>query len=194
MLRPDFMAVVGLVVVAASTPGPNNLIVLRAATRSGMAGAMPAIAAIVLGGQALLALVSLGADAVLAAAPPLRVLLTLGGSAYLAWLGLRLASRSPARAKAADDALPSRPVALFCFQFLNPKAWVMVVTAIAAAPGATLEVAAVFAIVPAVCLTLWSALGAAMASLLSRATVALWFDRVMGALLVTSAIVLAVES
>jgi threonine/homoserine/homoserine lactone efflux protein len=71
----------------------------------------------------------------------------------------------------------------------------MVVTATAAAPAlAFWQLAAVFTVVPAACLILWSASGAALSRLLARPAVATWFDRSMGALLVASAVALAVQS
>src|SRR5262249_33886110 len=42
--------VAGLVAIAAVTPGPNNFIVLRAASQAGIRGAWSAIAGVVLGG------------------------------------------------------------------------------------------------------------------------------------------------
>ena len=48
-------AVCGLLCVAAITPGPNNLVVLRASSQGGIRAALPAIAGIVLGGLLLLA-------------------------------------------------------------------------------------------------------------------------------------------
>jgi threonine/homoserine/homoserine lactone efflux protein len=193
----DMMAIAGLVVVAAITPGPNNFIVLRAAGRAGIAAAVPAIAGVVTGGLVLLALVTAGAGAVLAAEPRLRAVVAVGGSLYLSWLGLRLvrgrAGRDPA--PPGDAALPSGALGVFWFQLVNPKGWVMVMTASAASSSSGFwSLLAVFAVVPAVCLTLWAAFGSAMAGLLARPRFAARFDRAMGALLIASAVALAVQN
>jgi len=193
------MAVTALVLVAAITPGPNNLVVLRAAARSGIAAAAPAIIGIVTGGLVLLGLVAGGAGAAFAAEPRLRTAIAIGGSLYLSWLGLRLmrvrGGRGAGPARSDDVALPAGALALFGFQFLNPKGWMMVLTATAAAPGVAFwHLAALFAIVPAVCLTIWSGFGSAMARHLARPRTAAWFDRAMGALLLASAIALMVEA
>ena len=48
-----------LVFAAAITPGPNNFLVLRIALENGVRAALPAIAGVVLGGLAMLALAQL---------------------------------------------------------------------------------------------------------------------------------------
>ena len=84
------LAACGLLCVAAITPGPNNLVVLRAAGHAGLRGALPAIVGIVCGGLLLLAVTALGAGAVLAAHPPLRRWAGAIGALYLIWLGISL--------------------------------------------------------------------------------------------------------
>lgn len=191
----QLVAVAALVLVAAVTPGPNNLVVLRAAAGAGLVGALPAIAGILAGSLALLALVAAGAGAAFAAEPRLRAAIAIGGSLYLAWLGVRLLRARRGRDAGGQRAPLDGALALFAFQFLNPKAWLMVVTATAAAPAlAFWQLAAVFTVVPAACLILWSASGAALSRLLARPAVATWFDRSMGALLVACAVALAVQS
>ncbi len=53
----------GAIAAAALTPGPNNFVVMRTAARGGLAGALSAIAGVVLGSLALLAVVVAGAGA-----------------------------------------------------------------------------------------------------------------------------------
>lgn len=186
------IGVVSLVLVAAITPGPNNFVVLRAAARGGLTAALPAIASIVAGSLALLAVVGGGAGAVFAAEPRLRTLVTVGGCAFLAWLGIGLVR---ARGGSTAQHAPTGVVALFGFQLLNPKGWIMVLTATSAASGvAWWHLAAIFAIVPALSLLVWSMVGSVLAQALSRPSVAACFDRAMGLLLVVSAIALALDA
>ena len=186
------LGVSGLVLVAAITPGPNNLVILREAARAGVTGALPAIAGIVAGSVALLAAVLAGAGAAFEAEPRLRSIIGIAGCLYLAWLGIRLLRSRGSQAAAGQ--LPTGAPALFGFQFLNPKGWVMVLTATSAAPGAPLwHLAALFALIPLLCLLAWALLGSAISSALARPAVAVWFDRAMGALLLTSAIALAAD-
>jgi threonine/homoserine/homoserine lactone efflux protein len=189
--RTEMLAVTVIVLVAAITPGPNNLVVLRAAARGGAGAAISAIVGIVTGGLVLLGIVVAGAGVVFAAEPGLRLAVTIGGCSYLSWLGLCLIRG--AGAKGAEAVRPEGALALFGFQFLNPKAWMMALTT-GVADIALWQLAAVFVIVPVACLTLWAACGAALTGVLARPSAAARFDRAMGALLVVSAIGLAVTA
>ena len=189
----SLLAVTVIMLVAAITPGPNNLVVLRAAARGGARAAIPAIAGIVTGGLVLLGIVVAGGGAVFAMEPGLRLSVTFGGCTYLSWLGLRLIRG--AGSPSVHSAQPEGALALFGFQFLNPKAWMMVLTTTAAAPDLAIwQLAAVFVIVPVACLTVWAAGGAALTGFLARPTAAARFDHAMGALLVVSAIGLALNA
>ncbi|MEJ7600065.1 MAG: LysE family translocator [Kofleriaceae bacterium] len=189
----SILAVIFIMLVAAITPGPNNLVVLRAAARGGARAAIPAVVGIVTGGLVLLGIVVAGAGAVFAVEPGLRIAVTIGGCGYLSWLGLRLIRG--ASEKAAEAARHEGALALFGFQFLNPKAWMMVLTTTAADANIALwQLAAVFVIVPFACLALWAGCGAALTGYLARPRAAARFDRAMGVLLVVSAIGLALSA
>lgn len=189
----------GLIFVAAITPGPNNLVVMRAAAHEGFAGALPAIAGIVAGGLAMLALVMAGTGFAVAVEPRMTAVITLCGGAYLCWLGGSLVvgsfASSHTRDSASKSALPTRAAALFGFQFLNPKSWVMVLTVATAVRDeqparAFLSLATLFTVIPALCLALWCALGLLAAPYLDRVWVRDWLDRAMGVLLFVSAALL----
>lgn len=191
------VGIAGLIAVAAITPGPNNLVVMRAAAQAGVIGALPAIAGILAGGLTMLALAMAGAGMLFAHEPRLYLAVAIGGAAYLCWLGARLVVDSlvPSRVQHATPALPTGTAALFAFQFLNPKSWVMVLTVTAAVQGADSAhrwwlTAALFTVIPALCLALWSLLGASMAGALHRPAVRGWVDRILGLLLVASALLL----
>jgi threonine/homoserine/homoserine lactone efflux protein len=185
-------AIIVLVLVTAITPGPNNLIVLRAATRSGVMSAVPSILGIVLGSLGLLALVFAGAGAAFEAEPRLRAAVTIGGCVYLCWLGVNVirGSASAPSMEPGSDAVRGM-ASMFLFQFLNPKGWVMVLTASSVAGARFWQLAIVFAVIPTVCLGIWAVLGAGMSRALRRPMVTAWFDRAMGILLVVSAAAIA---
>jgi threonine/homoserine/homoserine lactone efflux protein len=192
----DLFAPAGLLLAAAITPGPNNLVVLRIASQAGVRAALPAIAGIVAGSLALLALAVSGLAAVAAAHPAWRAWLGAGGAAYLGWLGLRLlaAALRDTSAAAAADVLPGTALGLLGFQLLNPKAWVTTLTVVAAwgASGTRgwLPLAALFAAIPFGCLLLWSACG----RWLTHPRLRRGLDAAMGALLLASAGLLLIES
>ncbi|MHB1058925.1 MAG: LysE family translocator [Rhodanobacter sp.] len=193
------LAAAGLLCMAAITPGPNNLAVLRAAGHAGLRGAMPAIAGIVCGGLLLLAVTALGAGTMFAAYPPLRRWTGVLGSLYLAWLGvsLCLAGMRPKHSAAAAMALPAGMLGLAGFQFLNPKSWVIVLTVLAAMPATGLRdylsLAGLFVLIPTLCLLLWAVLGAWLARWLLRPAARRAADIAMGVLLVACALLLLIE-
>lgn len=199
----DLLAsIAALVGVGAITPGPNNFAVLNVAARSGVARAMPAIAGVVLGSLALFLLVATGAGALFDAQPGLRMVICVGGCAYLGYVGIRLVAgsfRGSADEVRGDAALPSDALGLFGFQFLNPKGWSLVLTATSAAQASANGIvdwaylAAIFVGIPAACLLLWSLFGSLFTAHLRRPRFRARFDGAMGCTLLASAVLLLVE-
>ena len=192
------IAAAGILLVGAITPGPNNFVMMTAGARAGIAGAFAALAGIILDTLAMTAIVVFGAGAAFAAEPRLRIAITAAGCLYLAWLGLSLLAASDATAASAsprETRLPSHVAGLFFFQFLNPKAWAMVLTVtsgVHSGLGATRIglLVALIVLIPAVCLALWAWLGVLMTQRLTRPRASIWFQRSMGVLLVVSAFLL----
>lgn len=185
-------AIAGLLLVAAITPGPNNIVVMHAAI-PGVRRALPAIAGVLLGGLAMLALVNIGLGTLLIRWPALRLLTATGGATYLAWLGWML-TRAAGNARG-DTPLPSGLAGLFGFQFLNPKAWVMLLTVTAALPArgpwpAFTRLAPLFVVISGLCLLLWAITGRALARHVARSATRVWIDRALGVLLIASALLL----
>jgi threonine/homoserine/homoserine lactone efflux protein len=193
----SLFAMAGLLCVAAITPGPNNLVVLRAGMQSGLGGALPAIAGVVLGGLLMLVVIALGADGLFTAHPSFQRWIAAAGALYLAWLGMALVVRAVmanGRDSATAHALPVGTIGLIGFQFLNPKSWVMVLTALAMQPAGGLQgylpLAGLFVLVPSLCLLFWAAFGAWLARWLVRPAVRRGVDAAMGALLVACVVFL----
>jgi threonine/homoserine/homoserine lactone efflux protein len=193
------LAAAGVVFVAAVTPGPNNVAVLRAA-RGGVIAALPTIAGVVLGSLLLLTLAASGVGVLLGDSPAARFALTVAGCTYLAWLGARLAAGPGGdRDDPAVDGGPVGFAGLLVFQLVNPKAWVLTLSAVAAVPPGRsplelgLALAPIFVVVPAVCLLLW-ALGGTLLARHATKPLARRIDRVLGAALFVSALLLLVEA
>jgi len=191
-----FGAIALLIFVSAITPGPNNLIVLGKATAQGAKAAAPAVLGIVAGGMAMIALAQLGLAALVFDHARLFAVVLFAGCAYLAWLGISMIVHARA---AADATLPTTTKAagalgLFAFQFANPKAWVLVLTAASAASAAHVAAStliALFAAISLASLWTWALLGQAMQRWKRHSPVRVWFERSMGALLLASTLVLA---
>ena len=198
-MMETLIPVAGIVAVAAITPGPNNFIVMAAA-RSGAHAAVPAAAGVVAGTLALLSVAWTGAGAAFHAAAWLRPAMTLAGASYLCWLGGCLMwharSKLPDGGVPAKVHLPSSGLGVAAFQFLNPKSWVLVLTATAAMarePAAAFVLAAIFVAVTLPCLALWAVTGSVIAERLTHPAAKAWFERSMGALLICSALLLVFQ-
>ncbi len=195
-------ALCSLLCVAAITPGPNNLVVLRASSQGGVRAALSTIAGIVLGGLLLLAVIAFGTGPLFMARPGWQRAVAAAGAIYLAWLGVAMLRSGLAARHAvtpiAGPPLPAGVAGLVGFQFLNPKSWVMVLTALAALPPDGLHsyvtLAAMFVLIPTPCLLLWAALGAALSQWMDRPAIRRGVDVAMGTLLVGCAGLLLVEN
>jgi threonine/homoserine/homoserine lactone efflux protein len=193
-----------LIFVAAITPGPNNLIVLRIAAGQGLRSALPAMAGVVVGGLAMFLLGQIGLAALVHEHPWLSTAMMTCGAAYLAWLGIDLVRSSFVTLSPSaplNRNLPQGAFALLAFQFANPKSWILVLTVTAAAQSAaavqsvttTVALVALFVVIPCGCLLAWAALGRAAARMILNPTSRARFDRAMGSLLAASAIFLLIH-
>lgn len=192
MIPNALAATAGLLLVAAITPGPNNLAVLRAAEMGGAYQAWPAIAGITLGGTAML-VVTITVGSPLAEWAYIRAGVAAGGAAYLAWLGLAMIFEPGGQPE--RRSLPVGFFALFGFQFLNPKSWVMVLSLVTAFPPMPMHLTFAwlvpfFLVIPTACLLLWAAAGVRLATHLRTPKSKRHFDQLMGVALVTSAALL----
>jgi len=188
--------VIGLLFAAAITPGPNNVIVMEAGARGGIAAALGATLGVVAGSLVLLTLVWLGVGAAMQAWPGLQVALGIGGGAYLTWLGVLLIRAAGSPPDASKPVLPATVGGIAAFQLMNPKAWVLVTTAAAAMPAENdvVTLAVLIGIVTSICLTAWGAAGAFFSQLLARPVARRWFDRIMGALMAVFALRIAIDA
>lgn len=193
------IACASLIALGAITPGPNNFAVVQIAVTEGVRSAIPAMAGIVLGGLAMLALGQVGLAALIDSHAWTRTAIAVVGGAYLVWLGLALVWRSFQPSAQPERGAPDGLLALFVFQFTNPKSWTLVLTVSAAASSATDGVGrfaatatlfALFLTIPSIALIAWAALGHFIAPLLQESVARARFDRAMGLLLAASALAL----
>jgi threonine/homoserine/homoserine lactone efflux protein len=188
----SLLPVIGVLFAAAITPGPNNIIVMQAGAR-GMATALGAVLGIVSGSMLLLIFTWFGFGLATSLVPAFTLVLHVLCGAYLAWMGFALLTRE--QTTTADGALPSTPLGIAIFQLLNPKAWILVAAAFAAMPAekSFIVLAILIAAVTSVCLFLWALAGTAAARLFARPEARRVIDRVLGAVLMLSAVSIAAD-
>lgn len=194
MSAETFVALVAFAFVSSITPGPNNFMLLASGVNFGFRRTIPHMVGIGVGFFSLLMGVGLGLGALLEAYPQLHTTLKLAGGAYLLWLAFKIArSRSMSSGGTGRD----RPMTFFeaaAFQWVNPKAWIMAVTAMAiyTSPStpylSVLLVATAFALVNFPSVSTWAGFGTALRGFLSDPVRLKWFNIVMGVLLAASVV------
>ena len=185
------LALVVFAFVTSITPGPNNLMLLASGVNFGFRRTIPHMLGIAAGFLSLLLAVGFGLGALLQSAPWAYVGLKIAGGAYLVYLAWRLAfSRALGEAKTGARPLGFAGAALF--QWVNPKAWVMALAAMAAYTSADnytwsiLVVGIVFTAVNLPSVSAWAGFGTALRSWLADPRRLRSFNIAMGVLLVLS--------
>lgn len=124
-----FATLLGFAILTCGTPGPNNLMLTASGANFGARRTLPHLLGVSFGQPVLQLVLALGLYPLFEQWPLLRLALQVFGSAYLLWLALRIAlAGSPA-----DPAQRGRPLNFvegIGFQFINPKAWMMGISAI----------------------------------------------------------------
>lgn len=183
-------ALLGFAFVMTATPGPNNLMLMASGANFGFRRTMPHMLGILGGVSVMALLVGTGLMALFEALPVLNLALKVLSIAYLLWLAAKIATAAPLEGKGAD----SRPMTFLqaaMFQWVNPKAWAMCLSAVALyAPDRSLlslvMVAGAFAIVCLPTISVWAWFGTVMRRWLSNTARFRAFNVAMAALLVGS--------
>ncbi|CAN7352613.1 LysE family translocator [Rhizobium sp. LjRoot98] len=173
------------------TPGPNNMMLFASGVNFGFSRTIPHMLGIGAGFLSLLIAVGLGLGALLHSVPMLYTGLKFAGGAYLVWIAWKIGtSRTLSEGKA--GAAPMTFLQAAAFQWINPKAWVMAVTAMAtytseqAYLASVLIVGVIFAIVNVPSVSTWAGFGSALRQWLSEPARLKWFNITMAVLLVLS--------
>jgi threonine/homoserine/homoserine lactone efflux protein len=183
-------ALLGFAFVATVTPGPNNLMLMASGANFGFRRTLPHMLGIT-GGVSVMALfIGAGLMALFDAVPALNLVLKVLSVGYLLWLALKIATAAPIEERGSDNR-PMTFVQAATFQWVNPKAWAMCLSAITLyAPDRSLLsvviVAGAFALVCFPAISIWAWLGTVVRQWLSNAARLRIFNLTMAALLVAS--------
>ena len=198
-MRTDVLAAMAaFCFVSGVTPGPNNLMLMTSGVNFGFRRTLPHLLGVVLGFCLMVALVGLGLGAIFTRFPALLPVMRYLGAAYMLWLAWKIANAGPVREGQARGA----PLGFFgaaAFQWINPKAWVMAVSALTAysvVDDYRLNVVLVALAYLAVGLPgsgSWALLGSAMRRALSNPTIARLFNLTMALLLLASIVPVLAE-
>jgi threonine/homoserine/homoserine lactone efflux protein len=192
MTNDLLLALIVFAFVTSITPGPNNFMLLASGVNFGFRRTIPHMLGIGGGFLSLLLGVGFGLGALLTAYPSLHLALKLAGGAYLLYLAWRIAMSRSLSEKDGNTARPMTFLEAAAFQWVNPKAWVMAVTAMAvyADPAApflsVLVVALAFALVNLPSVSTWAGFGMALRGFLADPVRLKWFNIAMGVALAVS--------
>lgn len=123
------VAIASFAFVTSATPGPNNIMLTASGANFGFVKTIPHIAGIVAGVALLNLCIGLGLGALFQQFPIFQQLLKVAGSAYLLWLAFKLLKFSYVSDSADNNKKPFSFFQALSFQSINPKAWVMVISA-----------------------------------------------------------------
>ncbi len=121
-------ALLGFAIATSCSPGPNNLMVMASGANFGLRKTLPHMLGIAVGFCALIFVMGIGLMVVFEKFPMIQNVLLVLSIAYLLWLAWKIASAKPAN-KAQGGSRPFSFLQAVSFQWVNPKAWAMAVSA-----------------------------------------------------------------
>ncbi|WP_394249272.1 LysE family translocator [Vibrio profundi] len=125
-----FFSVTLFAIVMTGTPGPNNVMLTASGANFGYKRSIPHFIGIGIGLVSLIILNGVGLGVLFQTYPIIQQVLKVLGSAYLLYLAWKIASSRLDSTDAAKVAKPMTCLQAMLFQYLNPKSWVMSITAV----------------------------------------------------------------
>lgn len=177
--------------VSSITPGPNNLMLMASGANFGYRKTLPHIMGVWIGFTVMIILVGVGIVQVFDAYPQSYQVLKVLSVVYLLYLAWKIANAGPIADSGDRSGKPFSFLQAALFQWVNPKAWSMGLTAISIysptqSVQAVLLVAAVFCAFNLPCISLWTVLGQQLQRVLTSPRRLRVFNWTMAALLVAS--------
>jgi threonine/homoserine/homoserine lactone efflux protein len=181
------IALVGFAFVMTATPGPNNLMLMTSGANFGYRRTIPHMLGIAIGFTIMLITIGMGIVQVFESFPLAYDVLTGVSVAFLIYLAWKIATATPPR----QTDSKTRPMTLLqaaLFQWVNPKAWAMALSAITIyAPShdftAIALVGIVFGLINLPVVSSWTLLGQQMRRFLTNRIRLRVFNGAMAALL-----------
>ncbi|WP_108482439.1 LysE family translocator [Oceaniglobus ichthyenteri] len=183
-------ALVAFSLVSSITPGPNNLMLMASGANFGLRRSVPHMLGIAVGFVVMVFLVGIGLQRVFVAWPLAHTVLQVVSVAYLLYLAWKIANAAPPE-NAESHGTPFTFLQAAAFQWVNPKAWAMALTATSVyAPNQTFFaialVAAVFGAVNLPSISFWLLLGRELRRILTNPARLRAFNWAMAGLLIAS--------
>ena len=193
MIEPGLLlALTTFALVSSITPGPNNLMLMASGTNFGFRRTVPHMLGVAIGFTLMIVLVGLGLMQIFATLPAAYTVIKVASVLYLLWMAWHIATAPPPSANPQAAGKPFTFLQAALFQWVNPKAWTMAVTALSAYMPAgdrltgLLTVACVFGAINLPSVGSWAWMGVQMRRWLSDPVKLRAFNVVAALLLVGS--------
>jgi threonine/homoserine/homoserine lactone efflux protein len=180
------------VISASITPGPNNVMILSSGVNHGVRNSIPHFLGIVFGFTLMVFSLGMGFGVIFENYPIIHQLIKIIGIIYLLFLAWMIASSSNTSLENSQ----AKPISFWqavLFQWVNPKAWVMITGAIAAFTtlsgdllSEVLIITFLFCIFVIPCVSVWLFFGVALRKYMKKSQHLKIFNGSMAALLVIS--------
>ena len=186
MSLDQFLAMMVFAFVASITPGPNNFLLLASGVNFGFRRTLPHMAGSCLGFLWLLLAVGFGLGTLLTLYPPFHLALKIAGGAWLLILAWKIASARSLSDGKQTAARPMNFIEAMMFTWVNPKAWVSGLAAMAiytdpAQPYlSVVMISGAFALAGFPCVPVWVLFGVGLRTFLSDPVRLKWFNITMG--------------
>lgn len=180
--------------VTSITPGPNNLLALSSGVNFGIKRTVPLVIGICFGFSMMFVVVALGMNQLFIRYPSIVPVLKIMGSLYILYLAYLIAG---AGNMGNNPTAGQGPLGFWkgaFFQWINPKAWIVLIGAVTAYTNdmtTNIEIWLIGLLYGAVgipCVMLWAVIGGKLSEFLTPANRMKIFNRSMGILLALSLI------
>ncbi|TRX55207.1 LysE family translocator [Thalassomonas sp. M1454] len=184
-------ALVMFAFVSSVTPGPNNLMLMASGANFGFKRTIPHALGVGIGFTLMVFLVGIGIIKLFDQFPASYSILKVVSVGYLLYLAYKIAKAGAPVEEGGEGSKPLSFIQAALFQWVNPKAWTMALTAISLyAPSQSLQaviiVAAIFGLINLPSVSSWVMLGRQMQSMLNNQIRLKVFNITMALLLVLS--------
>lgn len=186
-----FMTLALFAFVSSITPGPNNLMLLSSGVNFGWRRTLPHMIGVASGFTFMVFLVGIGVIQLFDMVPQSYVVLKWFCIVYLSYLAVKIARSGNAVARESGSVKPMTFIQAVLFQWVNPKAWTMALSAISVyAPERDLMsviwVSLIFAAINLPSITVWVVVGDRLQQFLTSAVKLKIFNYFMATLLMLS--------
>jgi len=191
---PHLSSLLGFALVSLGmvlTPGPNMIYLISRSIAQGRRAGLISLGGVALGFVFYMLCAAFGITALLFAVPYAYDALRFGGALYLLYLAWKIGTSGEVKLRKGER----RPMKFFeaiAFQWINPKAWMMVLTAATTIHLSesysmnAIAMAVIFYVIGFPCICLWAGFGTAMRQVLSDPKRLRVFNVAMALLLVLS--------